>query len=339
MAKMRVMVVRERGAPFAAEERDIPAPGPEEMRIRVEACGVCHSDVVTVQGLFPIVQYPRVPGHEVIGVIDAVGEGVHGWKVGERAGVGWFGGSCSYCRQCRRDNAFACENVHEISGVTRDGGYATHMIARASAVAHVPDDLDPIQSAPLLCAGVTTFNGLRHTGAGPGDIVAVHGLGGLGHLGVQYAARQGFRTVAVNRGRDKEALAKKLGASDYIDSAAEDPAKALTAMGGARAILATVTDSKAMEAIAGGLGPNGVMMAIGAVGPLTVNTFDLIGKSAGVRGWYSGVARDSEHTLNFSRRNNVASMNEIYPFDQAQQPYERMLSGKARFRVVLRMDA
>ena len=339
MAKMRAMVVRERGGPFAAEERDIPVPAPEEMRIRVQACGVCHSDVVTVQGLFPIIQYPRVPGHEVIGVIDAIGEGVRGWDVGERAGVGWFGGSCNYCRQCRRDNAFACENVHEISGVTRDGGYATHMIARASAVAHVPDDLDPIESAPLLCAGVTTFNALRHTGAGPGDVVAVHGLGGLGHLGVQYAARRGFRTVAVNRGRDKEELAKKLGASDYIDSAAEDPAKALTAMGGARAILATVTDGKPMEAIAGGLGPNGVMMAIGAVGPLTVNTFDLIGKSAGVRGWYSGIARDSEDTLDFSRRNNVASMNEIYPFDQAQQAYERMLSGKARFRVVLKMDA
>ena len=195
------------------------------MRIRVQACGVCHSDVVTVQGLFPIVQYPRVPGHEVIGVVDALGEGVHGWEVGARAGVGWFGGSCGYCRHCRRDNAFVCENVHEISGVTRDGGYATHMIAHVSAVAHVPDDLDAVESAPLLCAGVTTFNALRHTGAGPGDVVAVHGVGGLGHLGIQFAARQGFRTVAVNRGRDKEALARKLGASDYIDSGAEDPAK------------------------------------------------------------------------------------------------------------------
>ena len=228
MAKMRAMVVRERGGRFVAEERDIPAPGAEEIRIRVQACGVCHSDVVTVQGLFPIVQYPRVPGHEVIGVVDALGEGVHGWKVGARAGVGWFGGSCGYCRQCRRDNAFVCENVHEISGVTRDGGYATHMIAHVSAVAHVPDDLDVVESAPLLCAGVTTFNALRHTGAGPGDVVAVHGVGGLGHLGIQFAARQGFRTVAVNRGRDKEELAKKLGASDYIDSGAEDPAKALT---------------------------------------------------------------------------------------------------------------
>jgi len=338
MAKMRAMVVRQRGGPFVAEERDVPSPGPDEMRIRTQACGVCHSDVVTVQGLFPTIQYPRVPGHEVVGVVDAVGAGVHGWSVGQRAGVGWFGGSCGYCRQCRRDSGFACENVHEISGVTRDGGYATHMIAHVSAVAHVPDNLDAVQSAPLLCAGVTTFNALRHTGAGPGDVVAVHGVGGLGHLAIQYAARQGFRTVAVNRGRDKEELAKKLGASDYIDSATQDPAKALTAMGGARAILATVTDSRAMEAIAGGLGANGVMMVIGAVGPLTVNTFDLIGKSAGLRGWYSGVARDSEDTLNFSLRNNIASMNEIYPLEKAQAAYDRMLSGKARFRVVLRME-
>jgi alcohol dehydrogenase len=338
MAKMRAMVVRERGGRFVAEERDIPAPGAEEIRIRVQACGVCHSDVVTVQGLFPIVQYPRVPGHEVIGVVDALGEGVHGWKVGARAGVGWFGGSCGYCRQCRRDNAFVCENVHEISGVTRDGGYATHMIAHVSAVAHVPDDLDVVESAPLLCAGVTTFNALRHTGAGPGDVVAVHGVGGLGHLGIQFAARQGFRTVAVNRGRDKEELAKKLGASDYIDSGAEDPAKALIAMGGAKAILATVTDGKAMQAISGGLGPNGVMMVIGAVGPLTIDSFDLLAKRASVTGWYSGIARDSEDTLEFSQRNNVASMNEIYPLEKAQEAYDRMLSGKARFRVVLKMD-
>ena len=339
MAKMRAMVVRKKGGPFEADERDIPVPGPEEMRIRVLACGVCHSDVVTVQGLFPSVQYPRVPGHEVIGVIDAIGEGVHGWSAGARAGVGWFGGSCGHCRRCRRDNAFACENVHEISGVTRDGGYATHMIAHVSAVARVPDDLDPVESAPLLCAGVTTFNALRHTGAGPGDVVAIHGVGGLGHLGLQYAARQGFRTVAVNRGRDKEALAKSLGATDYIDSAAEDPAQALTAMGGAKAILATVTDGKAMQAISGGLGPNGVMMVIGAVGPLTVDSSDLLGKRAAVRGWYSGIARDSEDTLNFSKLNKVASMNEIFPLDKAQEAYDRMMSGNARFRVVLRMDA
>jgi alcohol dehydrogenase len=339
MAKMRAMVVRKKGGPLEAEERDIPVPGPEEMRIRVLACGVCHSDVATVQGLFPNVTYPRVPGHEVIGIVDAIGPSVHGWAVGARAGVGWFGGSCGYCRRCRRDTAFACENINAATGVTSDGGYATHMIAHISAVAHVPDDLDPVESAPLLCAGVTTFNALRHTGAGPGDIVVVHGVGGLGHLGIQFAARQGFRTVAVNRGRDKEELAKKLGATDYIDSAAEDPAKALTAMGGAKAILATVTDSRAMQAIAEGLGPNGVMMVIGAVGPLTVNSIDLLLKSAAVRGWYSGTARDSEDTLQFSKLNRVAAINEVYPFENAQEAYDRMVSGKARFRVVLKMDA
>ena len=339
MDKMRAMVVQKVGGPLQAEERDIPAPGPMEMRIRVQACGVCHSDSVTVEGLMPGIQYPRVPGHEVIGLIDAIGEGVQGWSVGARAGVGWFGGSCGYCRHCRRDSAFACENVHEATGVSRDGGYATHMIAHVSAVARVPDDLDAVDSAPLLCAGVTTFNALRHSGAGPGDLVAVHGVGGLGHLGLQFAARQGFRTVAVNRGRDKEELARSLGASDYIDSAAEDPAKALLAMGGAKAILATVTNGEAMQAIAGGLGPNGVMMVIGAVGPLTVNSLDLLMKSAAVRGWYSGTAPDSEDTLNFSLRNKVASMNEVYPFEKAQEAYDRMMSGKARFRVVLKMDA
>ena len=337
--KMRVMVVQKPGAPLRPEDRDIPTPGPQEVRIRVQACGVCHSDSVTVLGLTPGIQYPRVPGHEVIGAVDAIGDGVQGWSVGSRVGVGWFGGSCGYCRRCRRDAAFACENVHEITGVTRDGGYATHMIAHVSAVARVPDDLDAVESAPLLCAGLTTFNALRHSGAGPGDLVAVHGVGGLGHLGLQFAARQGFRTVAVNRGRDKEALARSLGASDYIDSAAEDPAAALLAMGGAKAILATVTDGPAMQAIAGGLGPNGVMMVIGAVGPLTVNSLDLLGKSAAVRGWYSGTAPDSEDTLSFSLRNKVASMNEFYPFEKAQEAYERMMSGKARFRVVLKMDA
>jgi len=339
MAKMRAMVIRERGGPFVAEERDVPVPGPEEISLRVQACGVCHSDTVTVQQLFPFIQYPRIPGHEGVGVVEALGPGVKGFTVGERVGVGWFGGMCGYCGHCRRDAGFACENVHEVTGVSRDGGYATHMIALASAVAHFPDDLDPVESAPLPCAGVTTFNALRHTGAGPGDLVAMHGVGGLGHLGIQFAAWQGFRTVAVNRGSDKEGLAKKLGASDYIDNATQDPAKALTAMGGAKAILATVTNNEAMQAIAGGLGANGMMMVIGAVGPLTVNSFDLIGKSAGVRGWYSGVSRDSGDTLAFSKLNNVVSMNEIYPLEKAQDAYDRMLSGKARFRVVLRMDA
>jgi D-arabinose 1-dehydrogenase-like Zn-dependent alcohol dehydrogenase len=339
MAKMRAMVVHKAGGPLQAEERELPVPGPEEIRIRVHACGVCHSDSIAVQRLLPFIRYPRVPGHEVIGVVEALGESVKGWSVGARAGVGWFGGSCGYCGHCRRDAAFACENVHEVSGVTRDGGYATHMIAHVSAIAHVPEDLDAVQSAPLMCAGVTTFNALRHAEAGPGDVVAVQGVGGLGHLGIQFAARQGFRTIAVNRGRDKEELARSLGASDYIDSAAEDPAKALTAMGGAKAILATVTDGKAMQAIAGGLGANGVLMVIGGVGRLSVDSFDLLQKRAAVKGWYSGIARDSEDTLRFSQLNKIASMNEIYPFEKAQEAYERMMSGKARFRVVLKMDA
>jgi alcohol dehydrogenase len=338
MTKMRAMVARTAGGPLQAEERDAPEPGHQEVRIRVQACGVCHSDAGTVEGEFPGIKYPRIPGHEVIGIIDAVGPGVQGWSVGARAGVGWFGGACGYCGRCRRDTTFACENIHDITGVTRDGGYATHMIAHVSAVAHVPDELNSVESAPLLCAGVTTFNALRHTGASAGDIVAVHGVGGVGHLGIQFAARQGYRTVAVNRGRDKEELAHSLGASDYIDSAAVDPAKALRAMGGAKAILATVTNSEAMQAIAGGLGPNGVLMIIGAVGPLTVNSFDLIMKSASVRGWYAGVARDSEDALRFSLSNKVASMNEVYPFEKAPEAYQRMMSGKARFRVVLNME-
>lgn len=339
MAKMRAMVVTKPSGPFEMVERDIPEPGLEEIRLKVLACGVCHSDSVTVEKLFPFIQYPRAPGHEVIGVVDALGPGVKGFKLGERVGVGWFGGSCGYCSHCRRDTAFASENVSEVSGVTRDGGYATHMVALASAVAHAPEDFDPVETAPLMCAGVTTFNALRHTGAGPGDLVAVLGVGGLGHLGIQFAARQGFRTVAVNRGRDKEALARKLGASDYIDSAAEDPAKALSAMGGAKAILATVTNTEAMQAVVGGLDANGVLMVIGVGGPITLDPIGLITKSAAVRGWYSGVARDSEDTLAFSKLNGVKSMNEVYPFEKAQEAYDRMMSGKARFRVVLKMDA
>jgi D-arabinose 1-dehydrogenase-like Zn-dependent alcohol dehydrogenase len=337
MAKMRAMIVPEPGQPFRMEERDLPEPGPHEVRIRVQACGVCHSDALTVEGQFPGIRYPRVPGHEVIGVIDALGPDVAGWAVGARVGVGWFGGSCGTCRHCRRNNAFACEISLGATGVSRDGGYATHMLAEVSALAHVPEALDPVQSAPLLCAGITTFNALRNCGAGPGDLVAIHGVGGLGHLGIQYAAHQGFRTVAVNRGRDKEALARSLGAHDYIDSDATDPAAALQAMGGAKAIIATVTSAPAMQAIAGGLGVNGTLMVIGAVGVLTVNSLDMLLKRAAVRGWYAGTAADSEDTLAFSQLNAIASMNEVYPLAQAQAAYDRMMSGKARFRVVLKM--
>jgi alcohol dehydrogenase len=338
MSKMRAMIVPEIRGRFRMEERELPEPGRHEVRVRVHACGVCHSDSVTVEGLMPGLSYPRIPGHEVIGVIDAVGPDVDGWNAGARVGVGWFGGSCGHCGHCRRGDAFACENIHGATGVTRDGGYATHMLAHASALAKVPAALDPVESAPLLCAGITTFNALRHCGAKPGDLVAIHGVGGLGHLGIQFAARQGFRTVAVNRGRDKEDLARSLGAHAYIDSAANDPAQALQAMGGAKAIIATVTSAEAMQAILGGLGANGTMMVIGAVGALTVNSLDLLNKRASVRGWYSGTAADSEDTLLFSQLNAIASMNEIFRLEDAQAAYDRMMSGKARFRVVLKID-
>jgi alcohol dehydrogenase len=338
MSKMRAMIVPEIRGRFRMEERELPEPGRHEVRVRVHACGVCHSDSVTVEGLMPGLSYPRIPGHEVIGVIDAVGPDVDGWNAGARVGVGWFGGSCGHCGHCRRGDAFACENIHGATSVTRDGGYATHMLAHASALAKVPAALDPVESAPLLCAGITTFNALRHCGAKPGDLVAIHGVGGLGHLGIQFAARQGFRTVAVNRGRDKEDLARSLGAHAYIDSAANDPPQALQAMGGAKAIIATVTSAEAMQAISGGLSANGTMMVIGAVGALTVNSLDLLNKRASVRGWYSGTAADSEDTLLFSQLNAIASMNEIFRLEDAQAAYDRMMSGKARFRVVLKID-
>ena len=285
----------------------------------------------------PGLTWPRVPGHEVIGIVDALGQGVEGWAVGARVGVGWHAGSCGYCRQCRSGSAFACETIKDVTGVSRDGGYATHMLARASALARVPEELDSVESAPLLCAGITTFNALRHCGAGPGDLVAIHGIGGLGHLAVQYAARQGFRTVAINRGTDKEPLARSLGAIAYIDSAAVDPAEALKAMGGAKAIITTVTNADAMAAVAGGLGINGTMMLVGAVQPFPIDPLDMLAKRAAMRGWYSGTAADSEDTLSFSLLHEIESMNEIYPLEEAQAAYERMMSGKARFRVVLRI--
>src|SRR5580658_4982019 len=282
MPKMRAMIIPAAGAKFRLEERDVPEPGRHEVRIRVQACGVCHSDALIVEGHMPGLTYPRIPGHEVIGTLEAVGPDVEGWQSGTGVGVGWFPGNCGYCMPCRHGNLFACENIQGATGVSRDGGYATHMLALVSALARIPEELDSVESAPLLCAGITTFNALRHCGAAPGDLVAIHGVGGLGHLGVQFAARAGFRTVAVNRGRDKEKLARELGAHDYIDSDATDPAAALQAMGGAKAILATVTNAKAMQAIAGGLGPNGVLMVIGAVGPLTIDSLDLLGKRASV---------------------------------------------------------
>jgi D-arabinose 1-dehydrogenase-like Zn-dependent alcohol dehydrogenase len=335
---MRAAVIPQAGAKFRIEERELPQPARHEVRLRVQACGVCHSDALTVGGRMPGLKYPRIPGHEVIGVVEAIGADVEGWTPGTRVGVGWSSGACGYCLHCRHGDAFACLNFQGATGVSRDGGYATHMLAHASALARVPAELDSVASAPLLCAGITTFNALRHCGARAGELVAIHGVGGLGHLGIQFAARLGFRVVAVSRGSDKEELARSLGAHEYVDTERGDPAAALRSLGGARAILATVTEAGAMQAVVGGLGPNGTMLVIGGVGMLSVDSFALLSKRAAVKGWYSGTSVDSEDTLRFSQLNKVESMNEVYPLEQAQAAYERMMSGKARFRVVLKID-
>jgi D-arabinose 1-dehydrogenase-like Zn-dependent alcohol dehydrogenase len=335
---MRAAVIPQAGAKFRIEERELPQPARHEVRLRVQACGVCHSDALTVGGRMPGLKYPRIPGHEVIGVVEAIGADVEGWTPGTRVGVGWSSGACGYCLHCRHGDAFACLNFQGATGVSRDGGYATHMLAHASALARVPAELDSVASAPLLCAGITTFNALRHCGARAGELVAIHGVGGLGHLGIQFAARLGFRVVAVSRGSDKEELARSLGAHEYVDTERGDPAAALRSLGGARAILATVTEAGAMQAVVGGLGPNGTMLVIGGVGMLSVDSVALLSKRAAVKGWYSGTSVDSEDTLRFSQLNKVESMNEVYPLEQAQAAYERMMSGKARFRVVLKID-
>jgi D-arabinose 1-dehydrogenase-like Zn-dependent alcohol dehydrogenase len=306
------------------------------VRVKVQACGVCHSDQVTKEGQFPGIQYPRVPGHEVVGLIDAVGANVPPrWTVGERVGVGWNGGYCGYCDSCRRGNFFACETSTQVTGVTIDGGYAEYLVTPFSALATVPRELSAEEAAPLMCAGVTTYNCLRNSGARPGDLVAVIGLGGLGHLGVQYASRSGYNTVAIGRGNDKEALAKKLGASHYLDTATQDPAAELQKLGGAKVILATVTSADAMKAVIGGLAPTGTLMIVGAVPSLEVPALQLLLKSQQVKGWYSGTSLDSQETLAFSVLSGVRSMNESFPLDRVNEAYERMEQGKARFRVVL----
>jgi alcohol dehydrogenase len=335
MSKMRAVQVPRVGGPLEIVERAIPDPGPGFARIKVQACGVCHSDTVTKDGLFPGIQYPRVPGHEVIGVIDAVGPNVPRWKVGQRVGVGWNGGFCGYCDNCRRGNFFACQTSTEVTGLSRDGGYADYMLAPISALALVPDDLSSIEAAPLMCAGVTTFNCLRNTGARPGELVAVLGIGGLGHLAIQYAAKMGCKVAAVARGTDEEPLARQLGAHYHIDNKTQDPAAELQKLGGAKIILATVTSADAMKAVLGGLGIYGKLMVIGAVPSLEVNTIQLLVGNQSVTGWYSGVAADSEDTLNFSALSGVRPMNETFPLDRAPEAYDRMLSGKTRFRVVL----
>jgi D-arabinose 1-dehydrogenase-like Zn-dependent alcohol dehydrogenase len=337
MPKMRAVQVPSPNAPFQTVEREIPEPGPGTVRIKIQACGICHSDSYTKEGLFPGIEYPRVPGHEVVGVIDAIASGVPRWKAGQLVAVGWHGGNCGYCDACRRGDFFACQSFTAITGITSDGGYAEYMIARSEALALVPDELSAVEAAPLVCAGVTTFNSLRNSGARPGELVAVLGLGGLGHLGVQFAAKAGYRTVAIARGKDKAALAAQLGAHDYIDNQSQDPSAELLKLGGAKVILATVTNGEAMAAAMGGLGTNGTFMVIGATPTLTVPPLQLLRGRQSVKGWYSGTSIDSQETLAFSALCGVRPMNEVYPLERAAEGYERMMSGKARFRAVLTM--
>jgi len=334
MATMRVVQVSRPNGPFEIVERQIPEPGAGSVRIKVQACGICHSDTIVKEGAFPGIQYPRVPGHEVAGVIDAIGAGVVDWKPAQRVGVGWNGGYCGHCDHCRRGEFFACV-TGLVTGISFDGGYAQYMIAPSSAVARMPAELPPVDAAPLMCAGVTTFNALRNSGARPGDVVAVLGLGGLGHLGVQYAAKMGFHTVGIARGKDKEPLARQLGASLYIDSQAQDPAAELVKLGGAKAILATATSGEAMSAVQGGLAVNGMLLVIGAAAAMRVSPLFLLSGCRSIKGWYSGTSIDSQDTLAFTARTGVRSMNETFPLERVNEAYDRMMSGKARFRVVL----
>jgi D-arabinose 1-dehydrogenase-like Zn-dependent alcohol dehydrogenase len=337
MATMRVVQISRPKGPFEIVERPIPKPGAGTVRIKVLACGICHSDSLIKDGTFPGIPYPRVPGHEVAGVIDAVGAGVADWQLGQRVGVGWNGGYCGHCDHCRRGNFFACV-TGQVTGITYDGGYGEYLVAPASAVARMPAELPPGDAAPLMCAGVTTFNALRNSGARPGDVVAVLGLGGLGHLGVQYAAKMGYHTVAIARGQDKEPLARQLGAAAYIDNQAQDPAEELQKLGGAMAILATATSGEAMSAVQGGLAVNGTLLTIGAVPSMQVSPLFLLSGCRSIKGWYAGTSIDSQDTLAFSLRTGVRSMNESFPLERVAEAYDRMLSGKARFRVVLTVE-
>lgn len=338
MATMRAVQVARPGGPLELVERPVPQPGGGEVRVKVQACGICHSDSLTKEGQMPGIQYPRVPGHEVIGVIDAVGPNVpERWKAGLRVGIGWHAWHCGVCDNCRRGDFFACQQGPKVTGVSLDGGYADYVVVPFTALARVPAELPAVDAAPLMCAGLTTFNALRNSGARAGDLVAVLGLGGLGHLGVQYAAKMGFRTVGIARGKDKEPLARQLGAFHYIDSEAGDPSAELQKLGGATVVLATVTHGPAMAATVAGLAPRGKLLVLGAAGPMDVSPVVLLMGKRSVEGWYSGTSIDSEDTLNFSKQLGVRSMNEAYPLERAAEGYERMTSGKARFRVVLTM--
>src|SRR5881392_1424045 len=337
--KMKAAQISKAGGDFELVEREIPQPGPGQVRVKVEACGICHSDVLVKEGLWPGLQYPRVPGHEVAGRIDALGANVTNWRKDQRVGVGWHGGHDFVCEQCRRGDFAMCVN-RKVTGIDFDGGYAEYMIAPAEAMAAIPEELPPEEAGPFMCAGVTVFNALRNSGARVGDVVAVHGIGGLGHLGVQYARQMGFETVAVGRGRDKEALARKLGAHHYIDSGTGDAAAELQKLGGARVILATAPNAQAISALVDGLSPNGKLLVPAAPAePLTVSVISLIMGRRSVAGWYSGTARDSQDTLEFSALTGVHPIIEKYSLSRVAEAYEQMHSGKARFRVVLTMSS
>jgi D-arabinose 1-dehydrogenase-like Zn-dependent alcohol dehydrogenase len=337
--KMNVAQISKAGGAFELVERNIPEPGPGQVRIKVEACGVCHSDVFVKEGLWPGLQYPRVPGHEIGGRLDALGAGVTAWKIGDRVGVGWHGGHDFVCEPCRRGDFTMCVN-RKVTGIDYDGGYAEYVIAPAETLAAIPDQLPAEEAGPFMCAGVTVFNALRNSGARPGDVVAVQGIGGLGHLGIQYARKMGFETVALGRGADKEALAKKLGAHHYIDSAAVDTVAELQKLGGARVILATAPSASAISGVVGGLGIDGNLLIPAAPNdPLTVGVFQLLMGRRRISGWYSGSARDSQDTLEFSALSDVHPMIEQFPLSRVAEAYEQMYSGKARFRVVLMMES
>jgi D-arabinose 1-dehydrogenase-like Zn-dependent alcohol dehydrogenase len=336
--KMKAAQISKPGADFELVERDIPEPGVGQVRVKVEACGICHSDFVVKEGLWPGLQYPRVPGHEVAGRIDAVGSNVTQWKTGQRVGVGWHGGHDFVCEQCRRGDFAMCVN-RKVTGIDFDGGYAEYMIAPAEAVAAIPDELPAEEAGPFMCAGVTVYNALRNSGARGGDVVAVHGIGGLGHLGVQYARRMGFHTVALGRGKDKEPLAKNLGAHHYIDTDHGDVVAELQKLGGANVILATAPSAKAISALVDGLAPSGNLLVPAAPNePLTMSVLPLVMGRRSVVGWYSGTAKDSQDTLEFSALTGVHPMIEKFPLSRAAEAYERMHSGKVRFRVVLTME-
>jgi len=336
-ARMKVAQISKAGGDFEIAEREVPAPGAGQVRIKVQACGVCHSDVLTKEGLWPGIQYPRVPGHEVAGVIDDVGADVTTWKIGQRVGIGWHGGQDNTCRECRRGDFRNCRNL-KIPGISYNGGYQQYMVVPIEALAPIPDTLNDAEAAPLLCAGITTYNALRHSGAMPGDLVAIQGIGGLGHLGVQFANKFGYNVAAIGRGSETEFLARKLGANVYIDSELSNAAQELQKLGGAQAILATAPNSKAMSGLIEGLGPNGKLIVIGATfDPIEVTPVQLISGSRSIQGWAAGTAADSEDTLHFAALSGVRPMIETYPLEKAGEAFARMMSGKAQFRVVLTM--